>query len=235
MPEIPDREALERRVSAALRRLRGEQRTRLLAHLGSPPDPSRVPESFWREIEDDDRELLLLLLLPVAVASGERVAGALGLSMDRGRVESIVRQRIEDRVSSVSRDAAVRSKEILIGMADPRETVPQGLDLDSIFGDTRIETQAITEITQANSIGELSIVRDVDDPEAPVPQGDGTEKPTVFVTWKTERDASVCPVCRPLDGRPEPEWVDKFPDGPPAHPNCRCTLVVGATHLGRLK
>lgn len=31
-----------------------------------------------------------------------------------------------------------------------------------------------------------------------------------------------CPICGPLNGQPEEFWRGDFPDGPPAHPNCRC-------------
>ena len=46
----------------------------------------------------------------------------------------------------------------------------------------------------------------------------------IVPTWRTARDARVCPVCGPLDGTAEAEWGEEFRDGPPAHPNCRCTL-----------
>jgi len=43
--------------------------------------------------------------------------------------------------------------------------------------------------------------------------------------WVTERDELVkeCPICEPLDNKPESEW-----DGyePPAHPNCRCAIAM---------
>ena len=42
--------------------------------------------------------------------------------------------------------------------------------------------------------------------------------------WVTERDGRVCPICRPLDGQVDVDWEDQFPNGPPAHPNCRCWL-----------
>lgn len=42
--------------------------------------------------------------------------------------------------------------------------------------------------------------------------------------WITERDDRVCPICRPLNKRPARDWDTLFPQGPPAHPNCRCHL-----------
>ena len=46
----------------------------------------------------------------------------------------------------------------------------------------------------------------------------------IVPVWLTARDSRVCPICGPLDGTVEAEWGEKFRDGPPAHPNCRCTL-----------
>lgn len=42
--------------------------------------------------------------------------------------------------------------------------------------------------------------------------------------WKTEEDDKVCPICDDLSDELEDYWSDEFPDGPPAHPNCRCRL-----------
>lgn len=41
--------------------------------------------------------------------------------------------------------------------------------------------------------------------------------------WVTERDDLTCPICGPLDGKPESEWGG---DEPPAHPNCRCATSL---------
>jgi hypothetical protein len=43
--------------------------------------------------------------------------------------------------------------------------------------------------------------------------------------WHTRNDEIVaeCPICWPLHEQPELVWVGEFPDGPPAHVNCRCS------------
>jgi hypothetical protein len=46
--------------------------------------------------------------------------------------------------------------------------------------------------------------------------------------WHTARDDRVCPICGPLDGLPESEWRSQFPNGPPAHPRCRCSAGLSA-------
>ncbi len=59
----------------------------------------------------------------------------------------------------------------------------------------------------------------------PAPISAATPEPRKVAVWNTERDAKVCPICSPLDKKREPDWVAKFPTGPPAHPNCRCHLT----------
>jgi len=44
--------------------------------------------------------------------------------------------------------------------------------------------------------------------------------------WDTLRDDLTCAVCGPLNGMPEENWVAEFPNGPPAHVNCRCSTSL---------
>ena len=44
--------------------------------------------------------------------------------------------------------------------------------------------------------------------------------------WNSLRDSIVCPACSPLHGMPEEEWQAEFPNGPPAHPGCRCSTSL---------
>lgn len=46
----------------------------------------------------------------------------------------------------------------------------------------------------------------------------------IYAYWVTARDEKVCPICRPLNDKPEYLWTKDFPNGPPAHPVCRCYL-----------
>lgn len=43
--------------------------------------------------------------------------------------------------------------------------------------------------------------------------------------WNTNADDLVCPICGPLNGRPETEWASTV-GPPPAHVNCRCSVVL---------
>lgn len=85
----------------------------------------------------------------------------------------------------------------------------------SAFGLKRIERIGVTETTRTISAGELAAR---DELQRIAENG-------IIGRWITERDAKVCPICRPLDGKAESIWAQQFPDGPPAHPNCRCTIL----------
>lgn len=81
------------------------------------------------------------------------------------------------------------------------------------FTESDAETYAVTNVTGAKSNGEHDAARDV---ESRI----GTR---LVPMWKTEPGA--CPICRPLEGKGPYAWRSRFPNGPPAHPNCRCDLA----------
>ena len=105
-------------------------------------------------------------------------------------------------------------------VATAQETPGMTLDdmtrmLEPAFGKQRAQAIAITETTRASAaaVGVLQeYYRD--------------SGLTYQRQWITNRDEQVCPICGPLNGKYEPQWADRFPDGPPAHPNCRCFLVL---------
>lgn len=85
-------------------------------------------------------------------------------------------------------------------------------DEEPIFYDpTDAEREAATTVTGSWSKGEVD--------GADVLRKYRTEL-TPF--WFTEPGA--CKVCAPLHGMGRASWADRFPDGPPSHPNCRCYL-----------
>jgi hypothetical protein len=78
------------------------------------------------------------------------------------------------------------------------------------FGPVRSEMIAITETTRAYSMAtnEIQALLQAETPEL-----------TVTRVLTTQQDELVCPVCGPLEGAPESEWIGRFPEGPPLHPN----------------
>ena len=88
--------------------------------------------------------------------------------------------------------------------------------LKPAFGEPRATMIATTEVTRANAQG----VRIYQQMLANA----GIEMVRI---WNTATDEKVCPICGPLEGKPESEWGDQA-EGPPAHVNCRCWTTLTA-------
>jgi hypothetical protein len=88
--------------------------------------------------------------------------------------------------------------------------------LSPAFGKQRALAIAVTETTRANAKAMQGL-------QEHYKQRYQVEMVRV---WMTNRDELVCPICGPLHKKPEMYWNDKFPDGSPAHPLCRCHIVL---------
>ncbi len=84
------------------------------------------------------------------------------------------------------------------------------------FGEARANMISVTEITAALGMG-LILLNGI---YRAAHQVEADER------WFTQLDERVCPICGPLHGTTRETWGGEFPDGPPAHPNCRCYLRV---------
>jgi len=49
---------------------------------------------------------------------------------------------------------------------------------------------------------------------------------TTTMYWMTQNDEKECDICGPLHNAPKDEWPADQIDGPPAHPNCRCSTYI---------
>jgi len=83
---------------------------------------------------------------------------------------------------------------------------------------SRAETIARTEVMRALSEGRrLAWRQQVDN---------GVLHPSTLKMWVSQRDGLVCDRCIEFDGMRVPVLTE-FPSGdPPAHPNCRCSLIL---------
>lgn len=89
--------------------------------------------------------------------------------------------------------------------------------IEPAFGPVRAEMIAVTETTRAYSeaTNKLQGLLRAELPEL-----------TPTRIWATANDALVCIICGPLEGAPESEWINEFPQGPPGHINCRCNTTI---------
>lgn len=87
----------------------------------------------------------------------------------------------------------------------------------------RARSIAITEVTRAASQAQVDYQRYLSG------KGIAMER-----TWVTNVDELVCPTCGPLHNLVEDEatdgysqgWIAEYPEGPPAHVNCRCSTAL---------
>jgi hypothetical protein len=64
--------------------------------------------------------------------------------------------------------------------------------------------------------------------EQQLPPGHLVGQIKLVAIWRVQTNAAgrpdekVCPICFPINGKPDHEWPEKYKDGPQAHHNCRC-------------
>jgi hypothetical protein len=110
----------------------------------------------------------------------------------------------------------VLSKAIALYRTTPGMTITDLRDvLTPAFGATRAATIAITEITRASTQTTNSYEKFLND------AGIKTE-----MVWNTDADELVCRICEPYDNKLIDVWGIDSPEGPPAHPNCRCDVTL---------
>jgi hypothetical protein len=94
--------------------------------------------------------------------------------------------------------------------------------LEPITGSARARAIAITETTRAAAQA------------TNIYQGYLKENGIPMIrVWNTV-DNLACEKCGPLDGKDETVWAAEYPDGAPAHVNCRCDIVLKLDTEGKL-
>ncbi len=213
MPDLKTRYQHEAALAKALAVLFGKQRQRLVDMLGWPPKIDNIPESEWARIEIETQqamatELTLVYLLSLQGGPFQIGGNPLAIALD-GMAWG------NKRAEMLGRELTTTTRK---GFYDAVALATDGDDLYKrtmpVLGPTRAETIGITETTETISAGEF---------EGRKRHYRQTQEQLQAV-WSTARDDLVCPVCRPLDKKPESEWPESLRNGPPAHTRCRCWL-----------
>lgn len=222
--ELSNRDALERKFAIRLRELSRRHADQLARLLGRPPNPANVPESFWVRVKQEQEDEMQALMLLIFLASADQHATAAGVPVDQSLVNRMEVQGVafsRSRANQVATGFVQHSRDMLGNAAqrwrdriEAGNTVTQAEvdgDLESLFGRNRMDGIAVNETTQAQYVG-----------------GDNVIRATVGISqkdrWFTRADRHVCPICSPLHRTLRDVWEREYPEGPPAHPNCRCWI-----------
>ncbi len=165
---------------------------------------------------------LLTQLITIVTEEALRVAAGLGVMFDPAavnvRAAAWARKYVYDLVTGL----VDTTRDLLRTVIEQYALTPGGMTigeltalLEPAFGEVRAGMIAVTETTRAYA----EAVDEIQD------MLNETGAKMVRI-WQTSNDELVCPICAPLNQKPEGEWDKDFPDGPPSHVNCRCTLSL---------
>lgn len=211
--DVPNRSEKESGFAAALMTIFRDMRSMITADSAGA-DYQRFQERLQATLEDEIAAIYLLMMMrltqwaesspyvPEPISGGYSVPAANYAANRAAELSGEIAARLEVEVNRIRRQFA----EINV-IAEQLQT-----HLDSVLAEHRAQRIAVTEISRAASFAEAEAVQRIER-RAPV---------RVQQVWFTQDDELVCPVCGPLHMKGEVAWSYRFPDGPPAHPNCRC-------------
>ena len=231
MPELPNRDQNVARFAGVLKRATTDQKRRLVAAMGWPPDMARVPATLWLEIEREQTEAargplaaMFLVAAGAMMAFTRREAGyivveeiivAESLSYGQHRAEQLAAGIVETTKQRLTAAADAVTEDNLAPSAF-REKV------NAAFGEERALSVAGTEATTAASNGEGTVQEHYEADTGGVMQA----------IWRHRNrlvfGSHPCPLCAQLIGTTQDEWPAIDPEaiaGPPRHPNCDCELT----------
>lgn len=223
-----DRYALEAQFVADLRPIFARQFDR------ARQSPTHIPYGLFQQ------ELVAVMqasLFTAFQSAGAALIVGHSLVISQGAFEAAGRQWAHAYALELSAQTVATSRRLADAAVDQimRESSPAAsterqvkidLALAVIFmADQRLESLAITEITRGLSQGENAVILIFPDRDR---DRDGEKSDRLIAIWQCVEiapgvpDARVCQVCAPFDRHGVEVWGGEFPNGPPAHPRCRC-------------
>jgi len=221
---VPDaRDEIEARVLEIVGQVLGRHGSRFaqqIEQIRGEPDYGPLTADLTAALEPEltavATEVALRTAMEVGVEFDIAVINAAALAWARtytfeliGGLTATTKQVVSGAVSQFIRMAGM-TREQLEALLQPA------------FGDVRASMIAVTEVTRAYSAATRMYENLL---ETAGIRMDGY--------WQTRADELVCPICGPLNNKPEAVWKDAFRDGPPAHVNCRCWVVLRYGGRGR--
>ncbi|TWT58907.1 hypothetical protein KOR42_22940 [Thalassoglobus neptunius] len=241
--DVSRRTEIEDRFLKDMRKLNTRQREELILLLGNPPDPRNVPSSFWRRVEEEHRNMLVLMLLMLSTESGmkfglgEIPARAKATGWANLQASKVARKYTENSQARLMTglDKIYRNRLEKFGdgftPSGRNRVAPTQKDVrelvTDIFGETRRFDTISTEGTRAITHGTET---------AAVQVGFAHEKDRWKIRpWRTS--TGTCKRCKRLDGKLRSQWGVIDPDavnGPPIHPHCACIIVYHLIETGQV-
>lgn len=227
MAELANRLDLADAFAGKLLNLNRKQAAEFRDLLGVPPNPKKVPKSFWERVKKDQEEEILAALLLIFLTSYDAHSawGDREPPKDTERRDNLAERWTKKRADVVSRELVAHSADMLNtagkawemkarkGVLIPSDDVD---DLtEKIFGPGRAKVVAYTETQQGMVSG-----------------GEGGVKHSGFkVTayWchselrpagHSNAAKQPCVICSRYEGRPETQWGGYRPGQ--VHPNDDC-------------
>lgn len=214
LPPVRARDAAEREVQEALEKVLAAWRGKIVREI---QEFGQVRAETWEKFATDLRGELGRHLTAVAADSVLRQMTEVGVAFDWALVNSLAaewaRTYTYDLIKGITETTRKVVSDAIAQFIETEGMTRADLEalLEPAFGEVRASMIAVTEVTRAQSAG-INIYRDKLAEE-------GVEMARV---WHTRNDELVCPICGPFNGKSDVAWSGDFPDGPPAHVNCRC-------------
>ena len=205
--DLPNRTELESRLATRIDRAFAAVRS--AAQSGRRPDANALENEVRQALEDQAAAVYAVMFL--LFLDDERTA----------RIEPAVYNRLESFAAMRGVEIGQARGAVLASSlsSDLDAAIANGAKAPEIlaqFDRTRAETIGVTETTALASRGYTEAADAVGEMTGEVSE----------IWWVTAKDDRVCPICGPLHQAPRALWSQAFENGPPAHPNCRCTLDV---------
>jgi hypothetical protein len=215
MAALPDRDSVEARLLKALAKANTQAQRRITEALGNPPDVNNVSADVWAEIETTLRGALVPELEAIYMTAAEAASAELGIGFAWDTVNTNAatwaRQYGFDLVRGINDNSRAMLQQSIGGFFEtPLTNVQLQEKLGRVFGASRAESIAITEVTRAASEGERAAAADL--------ANQGVRTVQVF---QTSADDRVCAICGPADGKRSDQPGFQYP---PLHVRCRCSV-----------
>lgn len=209
-----DRNPLQAAANEKLNKLSDKHREQLIELMGVPPDISRVPETFWMEVDSEYRRQLAIVLAIIFLSSFDESSD----DSDDGDLESEIWGGY--RADWNAQKYVATSKKRLASLAGKWVVEPvttrQELrtSLSGIFGPSRTTTIAQTETTRALTAGTVAAAK-----------RDQQYRSGRLGIYNRLGPCLHCKFCE-LIADTESRFWSRFGDGPPWHVNCCCFLEL---------